>query len=79
MSAILSDLEREQPPLSLVGGDGNAFAIIGKVSRAVRDFARGTDYDAREIRAAEKDIVDDMTSGDYDHLLRVAMRYFNVN
>ncbi|MAH47421.1 hypothetical protein CMI37_16475 [Candidatus Pacearchaeota archaeon] len=49
----------------LTGLDGNAFSIIGRVSRALRKAGWGP-------RAVEL-VQEDMTSGDYNHLLRVAM------
>lgn len=51
--------------VALVGEDGNAFAIIGRVSRALR--GAGADRDAiAEFRR-------EAMSGDYDHLLRTCM------
>ncbi len=52
--------------VALVGQDGNAFAIMGRVSAALQ-------------RAGHGDLVDqyvkEATSGDYDNLLRVTMEY----
>ncbi len=56
--------------VELVGHDGNAFAIIGKVSKALQ-------------RGGHRDLVDsfqeEATSGDYDHLLLTAMDYVEVS
>jgi hypothetical protein len=56
--------------VKLVGEDGNAFAIMGKVSRALK-------------KAGHQDLVDDYQaeamSGDYDNLLRVTMDYVEVS
>jgi hypothetical protein len=53
----------------LVGEHGNAFAILGKVKKAL-------------TRAGHKDLAEqflkEATSGDYDHLLRTAMEYVEV-
>lgn len=53
----------------LVGEDGNAFAIIGRVRAALK-------------RAGHQEAVEEFTkeaqSGDYDHLLQTAMRYVEV-
>lgn len=46
--------------MRLVGEDGNAFAIMGRLSRVLR---RGG-VPKEEIDA----IIEDMTSSDYDHL-----------
>jgi len=49
--------------------NGNAFAIIGKVSKALR-------------RAGHEELVakykEEATSGDYDHLIQVTMKYVSV-
>jgi hypothetical protein len=49
----------------LVGQDGNAFCVIGRVQKALRRAGWSA-------KAIEK-VREDMTSGDYNHLLRVAM------
>ena len=53
--------------VKLVGEDGNAFAIMGRVLKAMR---RG---------GVSKEVMDqykkEATSGDYDHLLCVTMEY----
>jgi len=55
--------------VQLVGQDGNAFAVLGAVSKALR-------------RGGHSDLVDaymsEAMSGDYDHLLQVSMEYVNV-
>lgn len=55
----------------LVGEDGNAFFIIGRVTQIMRDARIGPD----DIKI----VVDDMTSGDYNHLLRVVMDTFDTS
>ena len=55
--------------VKLVGNDGNAFAILGAVSRALK---RGGHSDL----AAE--FTKEAMSGDYDHLLQTAMDYVEV-
>jgi len=56
--------------VKLVGEDGNAFAIIGAVSNAMRKA--GIDKAERDAYAIEA------TSGDYDHLLQVTMKWVEV-
>jgi len=55
--------------VQLVGNDGNAFSILGTVSRALR-------------RAGHGDVVDEFvaeaTTGDYDHLLQTCMKFVDV-
>ena len=58
------------PTVKLTGEDGNAFAIMGKVSKALRKAGADKEY-------VEK-YLDEATSGDYDHLLGVSMEYANI-
>jgi 5-hydroxyisourate hydrolase-like protein (transthyretin family) len=53
----------------LVGEDGNAFAILGKVTKALR--REGRDDLATEYQK-------EAMSGDYDNLLRVTADYVEV-
>ena len=57
----------KKPIIELLGSDGNAFAIMGKVQRAAKMY--NMDWD--KIRK-------EMTEGDYDHLLSVVYKYFEV-
>jgi hypothetical protein len=54
----------------LVGTDGNAFSILARADWAL-ERAGVTDHDREAFRAAA-------TSGDYDHLLRTAMEWVEV-
>jgi len=56
--------------LTLVGEDGNAFAIMGRARQALRRNGRSDLIDAYTKEA---------TSGDYQNLLAVTMRYFIVD
>ena len=51
--------------LDLVGLDGNALVIMGAVNKALRKAGN----DAETIDS----VMGEMTSGDYDHLLQVAL------
>jgi hypothetical protein len=62
-------LMADRPVLTLIGQDGNAFAILGKARRALLLAGRGDEWAAFEAEA---------TSGDYDHLLATAMDWFEV-
>jgi hypothetical protein len=53
--------------MQLTGEGDNAFAILGRATRALR--AAGLGKDAIEQYCAEA------TSGDYDHLLQTTMRW----
>lgn len=55
----------------LTGEDGNSFAVLGKVNRALA---------AAGIGKTERDIfMKEATSGDYDDLLCTAMRWVDVS
>ena len=59
-----------QVQIQLTGGDGNAFAILGKVQRAMRRAGLTPDQVA-EYQA-------EATAGDYNYLLATTMRYVEV-
>jgi len=56
--------------VQLTSGDGNAFAVLGAVQKALRRAHVPDD----EVKA----FLDDAMSSDYDHLLRTAMRWVQV-
>lgn len=60
----------QKPKVKLTGTDGNAFAIMGKVKAALRKAGYPQDLIDRYI--------EESTSGDYNNLLRVAMKYVDV-
>ncbi len=60
----------ERPTVKLVGGDGNAFAILGACIKAFK--RNGTPQE--EIDKFKKEAM----SGDYNHLLGVVQEYFDV-
>ena len=70
MANDTSDTTEAKPVVELTGRDGNAFAIIAACRRA----ARGAGWDTARWQAVQAD----MTGGDYDHLLVVAMTHFDV-
>jgi len=55
--------------VQLTGKDGNAFAILGVVTRGLRENGHSDSVD--EFR-------NEATSSDYDHLLQTCMAYVNV-
>lgn len=65
MAKDLTKLPR--PVVKLVGEDGNAFFILGRVSREMRRVGWKKD----EI----DQFMNEATSGDYDHLLRTVIKY----
>ena len=60
----------EKPTVKLLGEDGNAFIILGKVMRALKDNGADDEY----VRA----YLEEAKDGDYDHLLQVTMDYTEV-
>ena len=56
--------------VKLTGRDGNAWAVLGAVNKALHENG---------LSKAETDaFFDEATSGDYDHLLRTVMRWVEV-
>lgn len=66
----LSDHENSGITLDLTRQDGNAMGIIGAAIKT----ARRAGWTRDETDA----LMNEMTSGDYDHLLQTAMRYFEL-
>ena len=54
----------------LVGEDGNAFSIMGRVSQALKRAG----VPQEEVRAFQSEAM----SGDYDNVLQTAMRWVEV-
>ena len=66
----MTDVKYPEVEVQLIGEDGNAFAIIMRVERALK-LAGVSQDECLEFRA-------EATSGDYDHLLQTAMAWVNV-
>jgi len=56
--------------VELVGTDGNAFALIGKVQKALKE--------ADVSKEEQNEFFDEATRGDYNHLLQTCMAWVNV-
>lgn len=57
--------------VELVGQDGNAYAIMGRVEAALKEGG---------VPKAERDkYMEESMSGDYDNLLRTAMKWVTVS
>lgn len=67
----MSDVKYPEIEVRLTGSDGNAFAIIGNVARAMRK-AGLTSEEVREFQT-------EAMSGDYNHVLQTAMRFVEVS
>jgi len=59
-----------RPVVQLIGCDGNAFLVMGKVKQALKKAGADQEYITQYIEEA--------TSGDYDNLLVVSMKYADV-
>ena len=57
--------------VELVGQDGNGFAIIGRVRKAMQRAGLTSEQ--------VKEFTDEAASGDYDHLLQTCMKYVEVS
>lgn len=60
-----------QVKVELVGQDGNAFSILGRVTGAMR--RAGLTAEQRN------EFTNEATSGDYDHLLQTVMKYVTID
>ena len=62
--------DKKQSPIEidLTGPDGNAFVLLGKA----KSFAKVIGMNGIEAEA----LINDMTSGDYEHLLEVFDKHF---
>jgi len=56
--------------VELIGQDGNAFAVLGAVTKALKR--------AGVSKEEQDEFMQEATSGDYDHLLRTVMRWVEV-
>ena len=61
---------KKKPVVKLIGEDGNAFYIMGKVVKAMKMSG----YSQDEIKEYQTKAM----SGDYDHLLATTMDYVDV-
>ena len=60
----------EKPTVKLLGEDGNAFAIMGTVAKALKKAGFSQEHIDKYY--------EESSSGDYDNLIRVAMKYANI-
>ncbi len=62
-------MEKRRPVVKLIGMDGNAYFILGRVKKALEKAG---------MHREAKEFIEKATSGDYDNLLRVVMEYVDV-
>jgi hypothetical protein len=68
---MMTNVKHPEVKVKLVGKDGNAFSILGRVMKAMRR--------ARLPREEVNAFTAEATSGDYDHLLRTVMEWVDVD
>jgi len=61
---------KKKPTVKLIGKDGNAYAIMARVEKALKRAGYSSDETDQYLEEA--------TSGSYDHLLSVTMKWVNV-
>lgn len=61
---------KEKPVVKLIGLNGNAFFVMGKVKRALQKAGADREYIDQYLSEA--------TFGDYHHLLAVSMKYVDI-
>jgi hypothetical protein len=64
------DIKCPEVKVQLIGQDGNAFAILGAVTKAMRR--------AKVDQSIIDQYKEEATSGDYNHLLQTTMRFVDV-
>ena len=67
---MADEIRYPEVEVQLTGNDGNAFAVLGTVSKALKSSG---------VEKAEVDqYMAEAMSGDYDHLLQTTMRWVSV-
>ena len=66
----MTDVKHPEVKVKLVGEDGNAFAIIGRIRQALRR--------AKVSHEEIEEFTQEATNGDYDHVLQTAMKWVDV-
>jgi len=61
---------KTKPTVKLVGEDGNAFSIMGRVKKALMRAGADKEYIEKYLKES--------TVADYSYLLSVSMEYVNV-
>lgn len=65
------EIKYPEVEVKLVGEDGNAFAILGRVMKALGRAGIG--------KVEQNEYLAEATSGDYDHLLQTTMKWVSVS
>jgi len=62
-------MEEKRVKVKLLGKDGNAFFILGTVSKALKRAG---------LKAEAEAYMKEAMGGDYDHLLQTTMKYVDI-
>jgi hypothetical protein len=71
LTGVMKETKYPEITVPLVGEDGNAFSILGRVSRIMK---RKGIYDEKW-----QEFHTEATAGDYDNLLVTVMKWFSVD
>lgn len=64
--------------VQLTGEDGNAFAIMGRVTKALRTHLKEQGWEPAEIKAEVSRYQNQAMSGSYEELLQATMDWVTV-
>lgn len=67
--AEIEDCKFEKPRVVLTGTDGNAYAIMAKIKKALMENG---------LQNKVKEFLDEATSGNYDHLIETCFKYADI-
>ena len=74
----MGDIKYPEVTVQLSGEDGNAFAVMGRVTKELGLHLQSIGADGQQVRREVATFRDEAMSGDYDHLLQTCMRWVNV-
>lgn len=74
----MSDPKYPDITVQLTGNDGNAYAILGAMSEALKRGLPEQGLDAAEVKAEVAKFNEEATSGDYNNLLTTCMDWVDV-
>jgi hypothetical protein len=74
----MSECKYPNVKIKLIGEDGNAFSIMGRVTRALKQDLR-EQYSCTEINDIVNKYLKEAESGDYNHLLITTMNWVSCD
>lgn len=64
-----------KPKLQLVGREGNVFSILARARKKITEWNRKHPDNLIDIDEFQREAI----KGDYDHVIQVCMKYFEVS